>query len=267
MIAHSGGDHFATVLLAASMVVAYGLAWLRQRRPDPRRLWAWISGVVALIVASSPWLESVAADSFTGHMLQHLLLIGVAAPLLVLAEPLRTATRSGLMPTTATGRRLGSWWHRWGVVVAPVLFVVVLFLTHLSSIYDRALQHRWIHESEHAAYLLGALAMWAVVLGASQTGAVLRIAAVFGVGAAGSVLGLVLLSAPEPLIPTYEHHLGTAEALDDQRAAAALMWISGMATTVPLLVIAVWRWASAEDRATRRLESLSSGQPGEPASP
>ena len=79
----------------------------------------------------------------------------------------------------------------------------------------------------------------------------------FGVGAAGSVLGIALLSASEPLIPTYEHQLGFDDALADQRTAAAMMWIGGMATTVPLLLVAVWRWASAEERNARRAESLA----------
>ena len=61
---------------------------------------------------------------------------------------------------------------------------------------------------------------------------------------------MILLSATEPLVPTYEARLGAARALTDQRTAAALMWVGGMVTTVPLLVIAVWRWAA--DRGTDR---------------
>jgi putative membrane protein len=82
------------------------------------------------------------------------------------------------------------------------------------------------------------------------------VGAAFGVGVAGALLGMILLSASEPLIPTYEARLGAARALSDQRTAAALMWIGGMLTTVPLLVIAVWRWAAAEERIARRSEAL-----------
>ena len=53
---------------------------------------------------------------------------------------------------------------------APRLFVVVLFVTHLTSIYDDALGNRWLHEAEHAAYLLSACAMWAAVVGVGRTG-------------------------------------------------------------------------------------------------
>ena len=74
---------------------------------------------------------------------------------------------------------------------------------------------------------------------------------------------MILLTAPEPLIETYAARLGP-DALDDQRRAAALMWVSGMLTTVPLLLLAVWRWASAEERATARAEALTDRAPTSP---
>ena len=145
-------------------------------------------------------------------------------------------------------------------MVGPLVFVVVLFVTHLTSIYDRALHDRFVHEVEHAAYLLGAVLTWAALLGAGRRSAsAARVGAAFGVGVGGAVLGMILLSATEPLVPTYEARLGAARALTDQRTAAALMWVGGMVTTVPLLVIAVWRWASTEERIARRSEAL--GQP------
>jgi putative membrane protein len=70
------------------------------------------------------------------------------------------------------------------------------------------------------------------------------------------MLGIVLLSASTPLFSTYLDRLGPDAALDDQRVAASLMWVGGMATTLPLLLVAVWRWASAEERIAARAEKL-----------
>ena len=260
MIAHSGLDHVVLGAVAALVVGAYGWASLRTRRRDARLPAAWTGGVALVLVASLPFMERLAEESFTGHMLQHLLVIVLAAPLLVLARPGHVLTSSGLIPTTAGGRRVAGWWRRWATVVGPLTFVVVLFGTHLSSVYDQALRHRGVHELEHAGYLLGAVLTWAAVLAARPTGAVGRIGAAFGVSAAGALLGVVLLTAPEPLVATYATRLG-ADALDDQRRAAALMWVSGMLTTVPLLLVAVWRWASAEERATARAEALADRAP------
>jgi putative membrane protein len=264
LIGHIGIDHVGITLAGIAAVAVYGLAWIRQRHPAGWRLWTWTAGVGAIVLASSPWLESAAERSFTGHMLQHLLVIAVAAPLLVIAEPLHTVMRAGWAPTTASGRRLGAAWHRAGPLVGPLAFIAVLFVTHLTSIYDRALHDRWVHELEHVAYLLGAVLAWAAVIGGRRATSVARVGAVFGIGVGGAVLGMALLSARDPLIPTYAARLGTTEALSDQRAAAALMWVTGMTTTLPLLVIAVWRWAATEERITRRAEALavSAGEHG-----
>ena len=44
-------------------------------------------------------------------------------------------------------------WRRTAAIVAPVLFIGVLVVTHLTDIYDAALQHQWVHDLEHAGYL------------------------------------------------------------------------------------------------------------------
>ncbi len=109
-----------------------------------------------------------------------------------------------------------------GAGVGPGLFLVVMFATHLTPIYDDALGNRWLHESEHAAYLLSACAMWAAVVGVRRTGAAARVAVVYGVIALSSFLGLILMASARPLMPTYEARLGFDRALSDQRSAAAL---------------------------------------------
>jgi len=184
----------------------------------------------------------------------------VGAPLLVLGQPVHTFGRAGWIPTGSrlgpTGRRWAAAWRRYAPVIGPMFFVAVLFVTHLTSIYDQALDDRLVHELEHVAYLLGATLTWSAVLGVGRGGAVARIGAVFGVAAGGALLGMVLLSAPTPLIPTYEAQLGAEQALSDQRSASALMWVGGMLTTVPLLLLAVWRWAATEERVALRAEAL-----------
>ena len=262
VLAHDGIDHLFIGMGAAAVVGIYGAAWLAQPRPVPWRLVSWVAGVCCVLVASLPWMEALAEESFTGHMVQHLLVIIVGAPLLVLAPagahasdgPAGFRSGSRLGPT---GRRWAAAWRRYAPVIGPMFFVAVLFVTHLTSIYDQALDDRLVHELEHVAYLLGATLTWSAVLGVGHGGAVARIGAVFGVAAGGALLGMVLLSAPSPLIPTYEAQLGTQEALNDQRSASALMWVGGMLTTVPLLLLAVWRWAATEERvALARAEAL-----------
>ena len=257
MIAHSGVDHAAIGAVGAALVAGYGVAWLRAPRPSTRRLACWIVGVALVVVASLPFMEGLAERTFAGHMVQHLVVIILAAPLLVLARPVRTALVAGWLPTTALGRRVGGWWHRAAPALGPGVFVGVLFVTHLTPVYDEALANRWLHELEHAAYLLSACAMWTAVLGVGRSGAVARIGSVFGVIAGSAFLGVIPTAATEPLMSTYAVRLGRADALDDQRSAAAIMWVTGMLTTLPLLVAAVWRWATTEQRIAERAEALT----------
>ena len=257
LLAHSGVDHVALSALAAAVVGAYGLAAMRVPGWRSWRTWCFAVGVVVVLVASLPVFETLAEHSFTGHMVQHLLVIVIAAPLLVVGQPVRL-WRAVRPPSrhSPSARRIGAAWRQYGVVVAPFGFVVVLYVTHLTSIYDDALHDRWLHEAEHAAYLLTAVGLWAVVFGAGRRAATARVAAGFVVTAGGALLGVILLSASEPLMPTYAARLGTADALSDQRTAAALMWTAGMLTTLPMIVVALWRWAAREDRLVRQAEAM-----------
>ena len=259
MIAHAGiADHVVFLLGSVTAVAVYGAAWLRVPSSGPIRLLCWVAGVLSLVAATSPWMETLASQTFTGHMVQHLLLIVVAAPLLVLAEPVRTM--QGAWPVlrrSSRGERAAAHsWRRAAPIVAPVLFLTVLFLTHLTGIYDAALGNRLLHDGEHVAYALTAVLLWVAVRGAGTSAAVGRVGSAFAVIAGSAMLGIVLLSASTPLFDTYLDRLGPDAALDDQRVAASLMWVGGMATTLPLLLVAVWRWASAEERIATRAEQL-----------
>lgn len=265
MLAHTSPIEHAVLVAAGVIAVScYGWAWLRSP-PTSRaswRLWSWAAGVSVLAVSTSPPLERIAQESFTGHMVQHLLMIVIAAPLIVVARPVRTI-RGGIAGArpTASERAVARWWRSWGPVLAPAAFVGVLYVTHLTTIYDDALRNRVVHDAEHVAYFATALALWAIVRSAGRASAPARVGAVFAVIAGSALLGVVLLTVSAPLIDTYAESLGPSDALDDQRAAASLMWVGGMALTLPLLITAVWRWAAAEQRAAERAERLETLAP------
>lgn len=259
MLAHSSPlAHGLVILSCCGALAVYGWAWLHTRRRSTVRLWCWAGGLAALAASTSPTVERWGADSFTGHMVQHLLMIVVAAPLLVLARPVETigSRWSPRWAHSSEQRRVASWWRGAGPLLAPAAFVAALYITHLTGIYDAALRHQWVHHLEHIAYIATACALWSVVTASGRASAVLRVGAVFGVIASSALLGVVLLSATTPFVPTYAAELGTKAALDDQRAAASLMWVGGMAITLPLLIVSVWRWAAAEQRIAERAEQL-----------
>src|SRR4029077_6916902 len=88
--------------------------------------------------------------------------------------------------------------------------------------------------------------LWALVLGAGRRRGIDRMAAVFAVIAGMAFLGAIVITPAHALIDTYAASEGAADALDDQRVAAAIMWVTGMAITLPLLLLTVWRGATME---------------------
>jgi putative membrane protein len=258
MTAHtSPAEHLLLVVAGCGALGVYGLGWLRRRDASVARLAAWVGAIVATLAATAPVVEVWAARSFTGHMGQHLALIVVAAPLFVVAQPVRTIRELFAIRVRPGERSVARWWHRNGVLLAPLLFLGVLYLTHLTQIYELALGNRFVHDLEHFAYVASAVALWAAIQAPAQRIGAARVGAAMGVIGGTALLGVVLLSATEPLVPTYLASLGADAALDDQRRAASFMWAGGMGLTLPLLLTSVWIWASAEDRLARRTEALT----------
>jgi cytochrome c oxidase assembly factor CtaG len=256
IVAHGDPLSHAVLTFAGTAAIAiYALAWWRRPAGRPEQLVAWTLGVLSLLVALSPPFERLAAETFRAHMIQHLVLLIVAAPLLVAAAPydLWASTHGSLRGPGHSGR---STLRAAAPTVAPVMFVGTLALTHLTPIYDQALRHTAVHDLEHAAYLGAAVSLWGAVRAAGRRHASRRLGAVFAVIAGTALVSMVMLAADSPLIATYERRLGRDGAMADQQAAAAIMWVSGMAVTLPLLIVAVWRWAAAEQRATERREEL-----------
>jgi putative copper resistance protein D len=250
------------VLLAA---LAFGWARRRVNRRHPARpvsLWrlvSWLAGLGAIVVALASPVEAYDTTLFSAHMIQHLLLTMVAAPLLVLAAPITLLLRV----STPDARR------RWILpvlhsrivrvlshpIVAWGLFAAVMWLTHFSPLFDAALEDETLHRLEHALYLGSALLFWWPVVGADPSPHRLGYPARLFYLALGmplsSFLGLVIYSAQTVLYPHYltlERAWGPSP-LDDQRLAGGIMWVVGDAAFVLALVLVVAAWLRHEERA------------------
>jgi putative membrane protein len=254
MIAHTTTTSYLVLASAGVVAVAVHAALVARWRATA----AFGLGVAVVIIATSPTVDRAADRTFTGHMVQHLLLIVVAAPALAAglaaARPTRLPLARRIRPTTDVA-----------LFGATVSFVAVVLATHLTPLYDAAIRMNLLHELEHAAYLATAVWLWFVIGWARRAGTPTRLLAVFAVIVGTATTGLVLLAASSPLVATYERRLGTADALADQRRAAALMWVATMLTVLPLGLLAVWRWASAEERVARHRERLEDAPGGRPA--
>jgi putative membrane protein len=157
-------------------------------------------------------------------MVQHVLLLVVAAPLLALGAPLPTLLwalpapwRDRAMPVW---RRLlrshGTRWLAWagGALLAES---VVMAAWHAPVLYRAALRHEALHGLEHASYLLTAVAFsWAVGVGSARRHGS-AVAVVFVAALPGTALGAALTLASRPWYPEYP-------SMADQQLAGVVMW-------------------------------------------
>lgn len=212
---------------------------------------AWALAAVTLLAAFAGPVESQSATLLTAHMVQHLLLMLVAAPLLALSAPtlallqgLPHGLRRPAAVVHARARRLRSWTeHGAWPFAAVALYAVTGWIWHLPGPYQAAVANDLVHATEHATMLAVAVLLWWTVLQSgrrSSFGYGTGIAVVFLAALQHAALGGVLTLAPSVLYPVYAA-ADAAAALHDQQRAGTLMWAPSKilhGIVVALLVVA-----------------------------
>ena len=219
------------LLLTVAAGALYGVALRRSVRLDRERLWragAFYGGLVAILVALEPPVDSLADSLFSMHMVQHVLLLTVAPPLLVLGRP---------------------WLRVWRPAVSWVLLNGTLILWHVPTLYDAAVRNEWIHAFEHLTFLATGIVFWAQVVGAPPLRARLtniqRAAFLWAAMLPGWILAIVLAFASTPLYPAYADltsrpaHL---DAMGDQAIAGGVMWVPGSLAYMIAIIYSFYRW-------------------------
>ena len=257
MIAHTSlVDHAVLTVVVVATFGVFARAWSARRHRSWSRLAAAAFAGATLIAATAPPFERVADRSFAWHMAQHLVLLAMAAPLVVVARPLTTVGEASAWARRVRTSRPAVLLRRSGAAARTLLALVILVVVHIGRTYDAALEHRLVHDAQHVAFLIAGCLMWSVSLEPAIRRAPERIAAAFASSAALTVLSVWLLALDGPLSNRYAERVGFDEALDDQRTGAALMWVGMISLTLPLLLVAVWQWASTEQRVAERAEAL-----------
>jgi cytochrome c oxidase assembly factor CtaG len=213
-----------------------------------------LAGWIVIGVALSPPLDAAADESLPWHMLQHMLLLAVAPPLLVLGEPLRVAF--DLLPPRRA-RQLADALRRpplttlLNPVVALALFFLIVIGTHVPAVFDTAIASDPLHALEHLLYLLAGLLLWSAAIGADPARKPLSIVGLTGLLTAAMVpmlaVGVALATASGVVYAPY--------ALGEQEAGATAMW-AGDLPFIAALVLAGWAALKREER-LQRLHELA----------
>ena len=221
--------------------------------PVPRRrVAAWLGGLAVMALALCSSIDVYSQLLFSVHMVQHMLLVFVAAPLLCLGAPvtvlLRVATheqRTGTILPLLHSRVLTWLTHP---LVDWSLLTAVMWIAHFSPLYELALENSWVHAGEHALFLAAGVLFWWPVVGADPGPRPLsypvRLGYVMLQMPQNAFLGLTIFTANHVLYPYYAQ-LGLSwlpDPLADQALGGGLMWVAGdlMFLMPVLLVVAAW---------------------------
>ena len=257
-------DASATALLVqlGAVAVLYLAAVARANRCDRRgrrwpthRTFCFLTGLAAAGIDLCSGVGTEADTRLSAHMLEHMILWLIVAPLLAAGAPVRLAFHS----LSRAGRRRLARCLRSRTVSAltsPVgsvsLFSVAILVTHIPAVYGLALNNELLHETEHGLYLLTALLVWAPLIGADplprRAGPRGQLACMLACMLPMILIALWLANAPNPVYGHYLTGLGP-QALDDQSLAATIMWAGGMpAFAIPALAHARLPWHRPEQR-------------------
>ncbi len=229
-----------------SLALAGGLYWL-----GVRRLWrvthvgggitklqaswyalGWIWLVIALVSPLHPWGEVL----FSAHMVQHELLMLVAAPLLIMGRPviamlwaLPPSWRQWIGKAGSTG-----WWRQvWSFTINPfvawLVHAIILWVWHIPSWFQTTLTSDWIHSLQHSSFLFSALLFWFAVLHGRQRelGYGMAVLYLFTTAIHSGALGALLTFTTTLWYPAYADTavLWGLSPLEDQQLGGLIMWV------------------------------------------
>jgi putative membrane protein len=254
------------LVLVIDLAVFYVLGARRTVTPERKRAgqrWRcacfWASLAILAIALASP-IERLSEDLFWVHMVQHVLLIAVAAPLFVISSPwlrlwrcLPLETRRWLArglshghstaPLRGLSRGLGR------PVASFVAFSVVLLTWHTPALFDATLKSSTVHAFEHTLFFFTAILFWKQALPSlplrTRLEPAQRVVYLVGGMIVCWALAVVIALAPHPLYSFYAHlssRPGGLSAIADQQLAAGVMWVPGSVTFLIVLFVYVHRW-------------------------
>ncbi|MFC2031572.1 cytochrome c oxidase assembly protein [Chloroflexota bacterium] len=246
--------------------------WRLTRRGSKSLVSAWrtvsyLGGLAVLAVALMSPIDVLSAQFFAMHMIQHLLLVMIAPPLLLLADPMPIAMWG--LPATLrleTGRwlRPGARFRQvFGTLTTPGLvwlyFVACLVGWHDPWAYNLTLQSELVHDLEHLTFFGTAMLFWWHVVGAAphihrRLSKGMRIGYALSMVPPTALTGIAIAFASKPVYTYYASapRLGGISVMEDQMLGGVLMWIPGSMMYIIAALILLAQLLRTEDEPASR---------------
>ena len=250
--AHAGHDHGADYpwvwdwwitgpLLLTALLYAGGVLRLWRRAGTGRGVSAgraalFAGGWLALATALVTPLHALGERLFTAHMVEHAILMVVAAPLLALSRPigamlwgLPQSWRRGLGAAAGVPVWRRIWRGLTDPLAATILHGVAIWAWHVPALFAAALEDEGMHALQHLSFLLTALLFWWALLcrRGSRTARGTAVGHLFATSLHTGLLGALLVFSNQLWFPDQagEAMRWGLTALEDQQLAGLIMWI------------------------------------------
>jgi putative membrane protein len=252
-------DPFVVVPLTVTFVLyTVGLVRLWRRAGVGRGVARWqaicfLIGWLTLVMALVSPLHEYGEHLFLAHMVEHEMLMAVAAPLLAVSRPLGM-----FLHGLPRGLRLGSvgaartqplqwlWQRLTEPTTATSLHAVAIWVWHLPMLLDGTLQSELLHRLQHVCFLVTALFFWWAILRLPRRDYGLGALHVFITMVHTGLLGALLTLAPRVFYPlqTQDAPLFGLTSLEDQQLAGLFMWVPGGAIYLCCGLAMLYAWLS-----------------------
>ncbi len=256
---------FAPIVTGFAVIAVglYGWGVIRVARRHPARPWpAWrtslfVAGIAVIVLATQSGIGAYDDVLFYDHMVQHLLLLMVAPPLLIAGQPLTLLLHASRNPLhTWTKRALRSpvaSFLTWPVFGA-IAYALAVLATHLSAVANYVEQNQAAHNAEHALFVLIGYLFYLPILGSEpirwRLSYPIRFVILVLLMPVDTFTGLALGygSASSPGVPTGPRPAWAPNPVADLHLGGALMWIGGDGIMFGLMMLVFLAW-SRDDRA------------------
>jgi cytochrome c oxidase assembly factor CtaG len=250
---------FAPVVTVA--VVATGAAYLwgvwRVARRHPARPWPWwrtvlfLGGLAVVVLATESGIGAYDDVLFWDHMVQHLMLLMVAPPMLVAGQPVTLLLHASRNPVhtwakRAVRSRVAAFltWPPFGLAA----YAVTVVGTHLTSLSHEILVNQTLHNAEHVLYLVVGYLFFLPLLGNEpirwRLSYPIRLLVLVLAMPVDTFTGLILGYAGRGYVVTVPPRPpGSPGPVEDVHWAGAAMWVGGDALMLAYMMIVVWMWS------------------------
>jgi cytochrome c oxidase assembly factor CtaG len=265
---------FAPVVTAFTAVVAVAYLWgvLRVRRRHPRRPWPlrrtipFLLGLLVINLATQSGVGTYDETLFWDHMIQHLMLLMIAPPLLVAGQPVTLLLHASRNPLHTGVKRIVRSrpvaWITWpGFVVTAYAATVVG--THLTGFMNLVTEHDAVHQAEHVLYLVVGYLYFLPLIGREpikwKVSYPLRLFLLFIAMPVDAFTGVVLGSYQTyPFVPMAPRTWGPSP-VSDLHEGGAVMWIGGAAIMFAVIMVTFFQW-TRETRSSAAMGWLESAR-------